>query len=120
VQQLLWLETLLKGAGGILLLVTPLTVIKIFGLPRSDSGFWPRLLGAVLLGLSGACIMQARLAGSKGLATGGLVLINLTVTAVLVIMLALGGGAPTSRGRLALGLVAALLLGLSLIEIAYV
>ena len=101
------------------LLLIPLTVIRILGLPRSDSGFWPRLLGAVMIGLAGACALELRFPGTKGLALGGAIVVNLTVSAALAVMLALGGGAPTARGRIALWLLVALLISLSLIEIAH-
>jgi len=119
VRELLVLEVLLKTAAGITLLFLPLTVIKLFGLPRSDSGFWPRLLGAVLIGIAGACYLEARFAGSKGLALGGAIIVNLSAAAAVALMLAVGGGAPTTRGRLALWILVALLVALSLAEIAH-
>ena len=119
-QQLLAFEAILKGASGLLLLLAPLLLGKIAGLPGSESGFWPRMLGALLLGMAGACIIEARMPGSKGLALGGLVLINLVSAAAIVVMLAFEAGAPTERGRIGLGATAALLIVLGLIEIAYV
>lgn len=118
-QQLIWLETLLKLIGGGLLLLLPLTTIRALGLPRSDSGFWPRLLGAVLIGLAGAFYLEDRFPGSKGLALGGAIIVNMAVATALIIMLALGGGAPKPRGRLALWLLVIVLVGLGLIEIAH-
>lgn len=118
--QLLALEVVLKGVAGIMLVVAPLVLIKIFGLARSEGGFWPRLLGAVMLGLSGACLLEIRYPGSKGLALGGVVLINLASAGAIVLMLAADGGAPTGRGRIGLGAFAALLIVLGLIEIAFV
>jgi hypothetical protein len=44
VQQLLWLETLLKFVPGLLLALAPLTTLRVLGLPRPETGFWPRLL----------------------------------------------------------------------------
>ena len=118
-RELLVLEVLLKATAGTALLLMPLTVIKLFGLSRADSGFWPRLLGAVLIGIAGACYLEARFAGSKGLALGGAIVVNLAAAAAIALMLAVGGGAPSSRGRMALWLVVALLVALSLAEAAH-
>ena len=118
-RELLVLEVTLKAAAGLVLLFTPLTVIKLFGLPRGDSGFWPRLLGAVLLGIAGACYLEAKFPGSKGLALGGAIIVNLSAAAAIALMLAVGGGAPSTRGRLALWLVVALLVAMSLAEVAH-
>ena len=57
-QQLLWLETLLKLIPGLLLALTPLTTLRILGLPRPDTGYWPRLCGALLLGFAGALFIE--------------------------------------------------------------
>ena len=59
-QQLLWLETLLKLIPGLLLALAPLTTLRILGLPRPDTGFWPRLCGALLVGIAGALFSRAR------------------------------------------------------------
>jgi hypothetical protein len=119
VQQLLWLEALLKIAGGAALLIVPKTTIRLLGLPRAETGFWPRLLGAILLGLAGAFYLEDRFPGSKGLALGGAVIVNLAAATAILFMLALGGGAPKPRGRLALWLLVTVLIGLSLLEIAH-
>ena len=37
-QQLLWIETLLKLVPGLLLALAPLTTLRILGLPRPDTG----------------------------------------------------------------------------------
>ena len=65
------IEVLLKLGVGLALVLIPLTTIKVLGLPRSETAFWPRLLGATLIGLSAALYMEARLTGGKGLALAG-------------------------------------------------
>jgi len=37
------------------------------GLPRTETGFWPRLLGALLIGLAGATFLEGSSPGSRGL-----------------------------------------------------
>lgn len=117
--QLLWLETLLKLAGGLVLLAAPLTTIKVLGLPPSATGFWPRVLGVVLVGLAAATFVEGALPGSRGLGLAGLVVINLTSAALIAVSALFGGGAPTRRGAAVLSLLVVLLLALALVEIAH-
>lgn len=117
-QQLLFIETVLKLSGGLVLLLAPLTAAHVFGLSKPQSGFWPRLLGAVLIGLAGATYLEA--VKHDGLSMAGCVVINLTVSAVIIILLLLGAAATSRRGRAALGLLAIMLAGLAFFEIAFI
>lgn len=117
--QLLWLETLLKLAGGAALVLAPLTTLKLLGLPASASGFWPRLLGALLLGIAGATFIEGAWDGSKGLDLAGLIVINLLCAAVIALAALFGDGASTRRGTLTLWSLVVLLFLLSLFEIAH-
>ncbi|MEL7048127.1 MAG: ABC transporter permease [Pseudomonadota bacterium] len=119
-QQLLFAEMVLKLTSGLILIFLPLTTSRVLGLPKPERGLWHRLLGSVLIGLAGAVYLEGRLPGSSGLGLAGLVVINLAAFAVLLSSLILNLGAPTARGRTILALTAVLLLGISLIEIAYV
>jgi hypothetical protein len=83
--QLLWIELVMKLAGGIVLLSIPLTAIKVLGLPRSETTFWPRLLGAVLIGLAAATFMDASVRLGHGLALGGSFVINVVSALALVL-----------------------------------
>jgi hypothetical protein len=118
-QQLLWLEMLLKLSAGLALLAIPGTTIKILGLPAAASGFWPRLLGAVLIGLAGALFIEGAWPGSRGLAIAGLIVVNLAAAATVAAAAVSGAGAPTRRGALVLWLAVAGLLLLVLFEIAF-
>lgn len=119
-QQLLYLEFLLKLTGGAVLLLLPHTTARALGLPKPQHGLWQRLLGALLAGLAGAIYLEGRLPGSSGLGLAGLVVINLFGAAALLSSLILGLGAQTARGRFILGLMSLLLFILALVEIAYV
>lgn len=118
-QELLWLETLIKLASGVLLLVLPGAVIKVLGLPPVPDGFWPRVLGATLVGLGGAAFIEGAWTGSRGIGLAGLILVNLAMAAAIASAALMGSGAPTRRGRLVLWLVVAALVVLVLVEIAY-
>lgn len=117
--QLLWLEALLKAVGGAALLLAPLTTIRIFGLPPSASGFWPRMLGIVLIGIGGATFIEGAWGGSRGLGLAGLIVINLAAATAIALMGLFGGGASTRRGSFALWFLVVLLLLLVLFEIAH-
>ena len=92
-------STLLKLSAGLLLVLTPLSVIKLFGLPRTDTGFWPRLLGAVLVGLAGALFVEGRTPGSHGLGLAGCVIVNVSAVSIMTTLLVLDAGPPSARGR---------------------
>lgn len=129
-QQLLWIETLLKLAGGLTLALAPLTAIRVLGLPGTDSGFWPRLLGAVLIGLAAATFLEGRFGGTpRGLGIAGCFLVNLAAVAMLIAQLVLSqprlraaSGRPpqTRRGQAVLWLLVCLLSLLIVFEIAHI
>ena len=119
-QQLLWIETLLKLAGGLALCLAPLTVIRLFGLPPAGSGFWPRLLGAVLIALSVASFLEGATLSTGGLGLAGSLAINLSAVAMISTHLMLGAGPQTRRGRVVLWLLVAALSLLALFEIAHI
>lgn len=117
-QQLLWIETLLKLSAGLLLVLAPGGVIRLFGLPRTDTGFWPRLLGAVLVGLGGALFLEGRVAGSHGLSLAGCVIVNVSAVSIMTTLLVLEAGPPSVRGRATMWMLVLLLILLSILEIA--
>lgn len=117
-QQLLWIETLLKLAGGVALLIAPVTIVRLLGLPDPAGGFWPRLLGAVLICLAAATYMEGAWPGSRGLGLAGCIVVNLGAAAVIAAMAVLGTGVVTRRGRAALWMLVGVLILLALAEIA--
>jgi hypothetical protein len=116
-EQLLWIEACLKLAGGLALTVAPRTLARLLGLPSADQPFWPRLLGALLIGLAAASLLEARMQGGLGLA--GSIAINLAGAAMIGALLILGRAGNTRRGRLLLWLIAGALVVLGLVEIAH-
>lgn len=118
-QQFLWIEACLKLAGGLALVTAPRVLAQLLGLPSADDRFWPRLLGAVLIGLAAASLIESRSPGAGGLGLAGSIAINLAGAAMIGALLILRRAGNTRRGRLVLCLIAALLAILSLVEIAY-
>ena len=76
--QILWINALFCLTGGALLFVLPKITIRTLGLPGTNQFFYPRLLGAALLGVGMAIIIERTSAGSVGLGAGGSVAIPIT------------------------------------------
>jgi hypothetical protein len=117
VQQLLWVETLLKFFPGVLLAAAPMSTLRLLGLPRPDSGFWPRICGAILVGIAAALFIEGSSMG-HGLGLAGVIVINLAGAAALSTMLVLDSGPASARGRTLVWLTVCVLVTLSVIEIA--
>lgn len=92
----------------------------MLGLPRPPTAFWPRLLGGVLLGLAAATFMDTTGRLGHGLSLGGSFVINLISGTTLGTMLFLKQGPETRRGRAVSWTLTVALVGLGLIEIAYI
>ena len=100
-QQILWFEVLLKAAAGLALVLLPLTAIRTVGMQKPETGFWPRLLGAVVLGIAGGVFVTLQYPQAHGgIGPAGLIPINLGGGGAMIGHLILGNAAPTRRGRL--------------------
>jgi len=120
IQQLLWTEVLLKGSVGLMLALIPGSVARLLGMPASGSGFWPRLVGALLIGIAGALLLQGSFPNVRTIAPAGLIAINLVGAAMLVALLVLKRASQTRRGTILLWLIAGCLALLSLVEISFI
>jgi hypothetical protein len=121
IHQLIWIEAILKGGVGLALLLFPRSFARLAGLPPSESGFWPRLVGGLLLAIAAALLAEPLLEGrGRGLGFAGAVIVNLVGVLTLLTVLVLGEAGATRRGR---ALVVAALIVLSLLtltEVAWV
>ncbi|MFY0615654.1 MAG: hypothetical protein JXQ99_29265 [Hyphomicrobiaceae bacterium] len=120
--QLLWLETLLKGSIGLIMLITPLTAAKLAGLPHGNTAFWPRLFGAALLAIAAAFAFEGYTQlnpkiTANGIGLGGAVIINFVTTLSLIGTIILKG-VTTRRGLVLLWSLSLALIFLTLFEIA--
>ena len=118
--QLLWLETLLKLSAGIVLVLFPISTSRLLGLPHANVGFWPRLVGVLLIGLAGAIYLEgSHLLQLKhgGLGVAGLAFINLVgilgLLGAIIMRLV-----KTTRGLVSLWALVAVLVVLVLVELA--
>jgi hypothetical protein len=118
VQQLLWIETLLNFFGGLALVAAPRTTIRLLGLPPAPTGFWPRLVGTLLLGISFALFLEGAVPGSRGLGLSGCLIINFSALSMMAAMLVLEAGPPSARGRALMWALIVLLLWLCALEFA--
>ncbi len=116
-QQLLYIETVLKLSAGLVLVLLPLMACRVLGLPRPQSGLWPRLLGAVLIGLAGATYIEGS-TNLHGLGMAGCAIINLVSVVVVLTLMALGGVGNTRRSKFSMALLALALMVLGILELA--
>jgi hypothetical protein len=120
--QLLWLETLLKGSIGLIMLFAPLTAARIAGFPHGNTPFWPRLFGTALLGMAAAFAFEGYSQmtpgiSAKGLGLGGAILIN-AITLVSLIGTLIFQGISSRRGALLVWALILTLVFLTLFEIS--
>lgn len=104
---------------GVLLIAFPRPLVDALGVPASQSAFYPSILGAVLLGIGIALVIQiARCERPDGLGLWGAVAINLCGGFLLAAWLVWGGLGIPVRGRVFLWSLVAVLVGVSLFELA--
>ncbi len=117
--KLLTIDGVFNVLLGVVLVWYPLSVAEALGLPASGRPFFASVLGGVLFGIGVALLIErfCRRTGSIGLGLGGAVAINLCGAVVLVAWLSGSSLALTVLGRFLLWTLAALLVGLSLIEL---
>jgi len=86
---LLIIDALVNLLLGVLLLLFPWGVAALLGLPAPGSHFYPSILGAVLVGIGIALMIDVRCAspGIRGLGVAGAIAINFCGAGVLVVWL---------------------------------
>jgi hypothetical protein len=118
-QQLLLTEVVLKGTVGLILLLIPSHAAGMLGMPPAATGFWPRLTGALLIGIAAGLLVQGIFPAVRTITPAGLIAINLAGAFTLVALLVLGKASQTRRGTVLLWVIAVNLALLSLIEISF-
>ena len=117
---LLLIDGVVNVLLGILLLFYPAGLADALGLPPFSSSFYPTLLGAILLGIGIALLIErySPTRGVTGLGMAGAIVVNLCGGGALLVWLALGDLAIPVRGRIILWAVAITVLLLSTVEAA--
>ncbi len=105
---------------GALLVVAPGWLVRTLGVPGFVSRFYPSILGGVLVGIGLALFFEARRREgvTAGLGLAGAILINLCGGGVLAGWLMFAQPELSTRGRITLWTVAAVVLGIAAAEIA--
>ena len=117
---LLLADALINLVIGAILAAFPARLIGALGLPAAPSTFYPRILGAVLIGIGIALLLNAFPTGRSGLGLAGAIAINMSAAAMLVLMLLTGLGKVPRRGRRLLWFLVFVLIGLSALESALI
>ena len=104
---------------GILLLSFSKPVTDFLGVPYSEVYFYPNILGAVLIGIAIALVMEysRKPDGLIGLGLGGAIAINLCAGFVLALWLIFGNLNLPLKGKLFLWLLVIILVGISSVEL---
>lgn len=113
--RLLLIDAIINLVLGVLLIFFPGPVVAILGVPGVESAFYPSILGAVLFGIGIALLVERGAGGGLGLR--GAVAINLSGGVVLVFWLLFGHLQLPLRGLVFLWALAAVLVGISTVEL---
>jgi hypothetical protein len=104
---------------GVLLLLFPLGVAEILGVPQPASNFYPTILGGVIFGIGIALLLEAYGQPWKirGLGLGGAIVINICGAGILALWLVFEPPDIPLRGLITLWVVAIVVLGIGILEI---
>jgi len=107
---------------GALLATFPRTVVEALGVPDTDTTFYPSILGAVLIGIGVALVIEyvRRPTGPTGLGLYGAIAINLCGATFLIGWLLSGKLEIPFRGQAFLWALAVVLIAISLVELVSV
>jgi hypothetical protein len=102
-----------------MLLLFPIGLVNLLGLPGIEGLFYAQILGGVLTGIGIALFMERFRKPRRlvGLGLGGAISINLCGGFVLLVWLIFGNWHFSTYGNLFLWILVAILLGLSLFEL---
>lgn len=96
-------------------------MLKVAGLHKPDTGFWPRLVASMLLAIAVSIWVGLQYPEARGsIGPAALVPINFISAAMLIASLVLGAAAPTRRGKLSVATASLVLLALGFVEIAHI
>ena len=107
---LLMIDGIINLALGMLLLLFPVGIPKLLGIPESHISFYPTILGGVIFGIGLALLIERYGFEHKirGLGLGGAIVINICGALVLLIWLIVDPFELPVRGYVILWLVAVL------------
>ena len=111
----------IDGLGNVLLglplIVYPTGVARLLGLSFAEHAFYPVILGALLVGIGVALLIERFSTRVRGLGLGGALSINLTFGLVLAVWLVASPAALPTRGAVLLWVLVLVLVGISGFEV---
>jgi hypothetical protein len=117
---LLLLDGIVNLVLGVLLLLFPVGIAEMLGLPASNSHFYPTILGGVILGIGIALLIERY--GFKhnirGLGLGGAIAINICGAIVLFVWLIIDPFSLPLKGYIILWVIAITVFIIGVIELA--
>ena len=118
-KKLLIIDGIVNLILGVLLLLFPIGMAHLFGVPIPDSNFYPTILGAVLFGIGIALLFEAHgeSGGVRGLGLAGAIAINFCGAGILSLGLLFTPLDLPLRGHIVLWMIAVVVLGIGLIEL---
>ncbi len=99
---------------GVLLVSAPAGTLAILGLPHAGSSIYPIVLGAVLIGISAALLIETY--HGDGLGIMGAIAVNLAGALGLIAWLVVNRSRVPTRGRILLWILSAVVLGIAAVE----
>ncbi len=116
---LLTIDGVVNLGLGIILLLFPLGMAEILGVPRTNLDFYPTILGGVIFGI-GIALFIERYGFSRnirGLSLGGAIVINFCGATTLLLWLVLGTFNLAVRGTILLWFIVILVFAIGIIEV---
>ncbi len=115
---LLLADAIINLIIGCILILYPIGMGKIIGIPLVKSSFYPIVLGGVLIGIGIALLIERLRESSRfiGLGLGGAISINLCAGMALLILMLFGDLSIPFRGHFILWILVAVVFGISILE----
>jgi hypothetical protein len=115
---LILIDAIINLIIGVILLAYSGPIIEFFGLPPSELNFYPNILGAILVGIGIALIIEYKRKDELiGLGLGGAISINMMGGIVLFLWLVFGNLMIPVKGKILLWLLDVILVGISSLEL---
>lgn len=119
IQILLIIDCIVNLILGILLLLFPVGIIELFGLPPTNTNFYPSILGAIIVGIGMALFIELVGFNKKirGLGLGGAITINIIGSFVLISWLIFGSLTMPLKGQITLWIIGILVFSIGIAEL---
>jgi hypothetical protein len=119
--KILLVDAIINLVLGVLLATFPRSVVELLGVPDTDATFYPSILGAVLIGIALALLIEylRKSTGPAGLGLYGAVAINICGALFLMAWLFSGKLDIPFRGQAFLWGLAVVLIAISFVEMTF-